>query len=162
MSECKSKNAMQTTDMTKHSVLSTNMNYCFLSFFFFFFYHQQLWSPSVPPASWIKMVKTFNPVVFVVVQSQSCVWLFVTPWTAAFQASLSLTISQRLPRFMSIESVMLSNYLIFCCPLLLLPSVFSSISIFSKWVRSLHHMAKVLELQLQDQSFQWIFRVDSL
>ena len=36
MSECKSKNAMQTTDMTKHSVLSTNMNYCFLSFFFFF------------------------------------------------------------------------------------------------------------------------------
>ena len=158
MSECESKNVMQTTDMSKHSVLSTNMSCCC----FFFFYHQQIWSHSVSPASWIKMVKTFNPVVFIVVQSQSCVWLFVTPWTAAYQAFLSLTTSQSLPRFVSIKSVMLSNHLIFCCPLLVLPSVFSSISIFSKWVRSLHQVAKVLELQLQDQSFQWIFRTDFL
>ena len=58
---------------------------------------------------------------FVVVQSLSCVWLFVTPLTAARQAFLSSTVSWRLLRFMSIESVMLSNHLILCCPLLLLP-----------------------------------------
>ena len=61
---------------------------------------------------------------------QSRVWLFVTPWTAALQASLSCTISQSLPKFMSIESVMLSNHLILC-PLLLLPSVFPRIRVFS-------------------------------
>ena len=67
----------------------------------------------------------------VVVQSLSHVWLFVTPWTAARQASLTITISQSLLRLMSIESVMPSNHLILCCPLLLLPSVFPSISFFS-------------------------------
>ena len=65
------------------------------------------------------------------VQSLSPVQLFVTPWTAARQASLSITNSQSLLKLMSIESVMPSNHLIFCCPLLLLPSVFPSISIFS-------------------------------
>ena len=54
----------------------------------------------------------------VVVQSLSCVRLFVTPWTAAHQASLSFTISQSVLKFMSIESVMLSNHLILCCSLL--------------------------------------------
>ena len=53
------------------------------------------------------------------------------PWTAAQQASLSFTLSQSLLRFMSIESVMPSNHLIFCCPLLLLPSIFPSIRVFS-------------------------------
>ena len=52
-------------------------------------------------------------------------------WTAAHQASLSLTVSQRLPKFMSIELVMLSNHLILCCPLLILPSIFPSIRVFS-------------------------------
>ena len=66
----------------------------------------------------------------VVIQSLSCVWLFVTPWTAAFQAFLSFTISQSLLRYMSIESVMPSNCLILCYPLLLLPSVFPSIRVF--------------------------------
>ena len=66
-----------------------------------------------------------------VVQSPSHVQLFVTAWTAAHQASLSLTISQSLPKFMFIESVMSSNHLILCCPLLLPPSIFPSISIFS-------------------------------
>ena len=51
-----------------------------------------------------------------VVQLLSCIWLFATPWTAAHQASLSFTISWSLLRLMSIESVMLSNHLIFCCP----------------------------------------------
>ena len=62
-----------------------------------------------------------NEVVVVVVQSPSCVRLFVTPWTAAHQASLSLTISQSLPKFMSIESVIPSNRLILCHALFLLP-----------------------------------------
>ena len=66
-----------------------------------------------------------------VVQSLSRVWLFVTPRTAACQAPLSFTVSQSLLKFMSIESVMLSNHLILCCPLLLLPSVFPSISVLA-------------------------------
>ena len=65
------------------------------------------------------------------VQSLSCVRLFATPWTAAHQASLSFTNSWSLLKFRSIESVMLSNHLILCWPLLLLPSVFPSIRIFS-------------------------------
>ena len=59
----------------------------------------------------------------VVVQLLSCVQLFATPWTVACSASLSFTISRSLLRFMSIESVMLSNHLILCCLFLLLPSV---------------------------------------
>ena len=67
----------------------------------------------------------------VVVQSLSHVRLFVTPWTAACQASLSFTIFRSLLKLMSIESVMPSNQLILCCPLLLLPSIFPSIRVFS-------------------------------
>ena len=62
----------------------------------------------------------------------SCVWLFATPWTAAHQASLSIINSQSLLKPMSTESVVPSNYLIFCCPLLFLPSIFLSIRVFSK------------------------------
>ena len=65
------------------------------------------------------------------VQSLSHVWLFATPWTAARQASLSITNSRSLLRLMSIESVMPSNHLILCRPLLLLPSIFPSIRVFS-------------------------------
>ena len=65
------------------------------------------------------------------VQSLSCVWLCVTPWTAACQASLSITNSQSLFKLMSFKLVMPSNHLIFCCPFLLLPSIFSSIRVFS-------------------------------
>ena len=65
------------------------------------------------------------------VQSLSCVQLFATPWTAARQASLSITNSWSLPSFMSIESVMPSNHLILCRPLLLPPSIFASIRVFS-------------------------------
>ena len=66
-----------------------------------------------------------------VVESLSHVWLFVTPWTAAHQASLSITNSWSLLKLTSIELVIVSNQLILCCPLLLLPSIFPSISIFS-------------------------------
>ena len=65
------------------------------------------------------------------VQSFSRVWLLVTPWTAAHQASLSITNSWSLLRFMSIEPVMPSSHLIFCCLLLLPPSNFPSIRVFS-------------------------------
>ena len=67
----------------------------------------------------------------VVVQSLSRVQLFVTPWTAACQASLSFTISWSLLKLMSIESVMPSNHLILCHPLLLPPTIFPSIRVFS-------------------------------
>ena len=65
------------------------------------------------------------------VQSLSHVWLFATPWTTAHQASLFITNSQSLLRLMSIESVMPSNHLTLCHPLLLLPSIFPSIRVFS-------------------------------
>ena len=65
------------------------------------------------------------------IQSLSHVWLFVIPWTAAHQAFLSITKSWSLLKLMSIESVMPSNHLILCCTLLLLPSIFPSIGVFS-------------------------------
>ena len=85
------------------------------------------------------------------VQLLSCVWLFVTPWTEAGQASLPFTISQSLLKLMFIESVMSSNYLILCHPLLLLPCLSQHQGLF-KWVNYSHQVAKVLELQLQHQS----------
>ena len=66
------------------------------------------------------------------VQSLSRIWLFATPWTAACQASLSITNSRRLHKLMSIKPVMPSNHLIHCCPLLLLPYIFPNIRVFSK------------------------------
>ena len=95
------------------------------------------------------------------VQSLSHVQLFETPWTAARQASLSITNSRSLIKLMSIESVMPSNQFILCHPLLLPPSIFPSISLF-QWVSSSNQVAKVLEFQLQHQSFQWIFSTDFL
>ena len=85
--------------------------------------------------------------------TQSC--LFVTPWTAALQAFLSITNSRSLLKLMSIKSVMPSNHLILCCPLLLLPSTFPSIRVFSNelvicirwpkyWSFSIHHSASPL------------------
>ena len=64
------------------------------------------------------------------VQSLSCVWLFLTPWTAARQASLSITNAWNFLKLMSIKSVMPSNHLILCRPLLLLPSIFPNIRSF--------------------------------
>ena len=91
----------------------------------------------------------------VVVQSLSCVWLFVTPWTAAYQASLSFTVSQSLLKLLSIESMMPSNDLILCHP----PSPpalnLSQHHGLFQWVNSLCLTAKVLKLQLQHQSFQY-------
>ena len=90
-----------------------------------------------------------------VVQLLNCVQFFATPWTAACQASPSFTISWSLLKLMSIAWMITSNHLILCCPLLLL-STFPSIRVI--YISS-HWVAKLVELQLQHQSFQRIFRV---
>ena len=86
------------------------------------------------------------------VQSLSHVRLFVTPWTAARQASLSITNSQSLLKLMSIKSVMPSDHLILCHPLLLLPSIFPSIRVFSNESggQSIAASASVLPANIQD------------
>ena len=91
--------------------------------------------------------------VLLFVQSLSHVRLFVTPWTAARQASLSFTIFQSFLKLMSNEMVMPSNHLILCHLLLLLPSIFPSIRVFSI-ESALHQVANVLELRLQHPSLQ--------
>ena len=92
--------------------------------------------------------------------SQSCPTLRDS-WAATHHALLSFTISWSLLKFMSIESVMPSNHLILCHPLLLLPSIFPSIRVFLiEDPVSSYQVAQVLEFQLQHHSFQWIFRVD--
>ena len=85
----------------------------------------------------------------------------VTPWTAAWHASLSFIISQSLLKLMSTESVMPSSHLNLWFHLLL-PSILPSIRVFFKWIGSSYQVAKVIELQLQHRSFQWIVRVDLL
>ena len=87
-----------------------------------------LWLQHLP--NLVRLVTWFEGVSYVV-QSLNHVCLFVIPGTAAYQASLSFTISWSLLKFMSIDSVMPSNSLIFCCPILL-PSVFPRIRVFSK------------------------------
>ena len=94
----------------------------------------------------------------------SCIWLFATPWTAARQASLSITNSLSPPKFMSIELVVPSNYLILCCPLLLLPSIFPSVRVFSnesairiRWPKyGISSVStSVLPVNIQDWSLGW-------
>ena len=84
----------------------------------------RLGPPSLGNSPYLKLSQ------FSSVQLLGHVWLFVTPWTAACQASLSITNSQSLLKFMSIESVMPSNHLILCWPFLLLPWIFPSIRVF--------------------------------
>ena len=92
-------------------------------------------------------------------QSISCVRLHVTPCSTP--ASLSITNSSTVLKLMPIESVMPSNHLILCRPLLLLPSIFPSIRVFSKGTDLHHQVAKVLKFRLQHQFFRLIsFRVE--
>ena len=109
--------------------------------------------------TWIDLEATMLSEMSQSVQSLSCVWLFATPWTTACQTSLFITNSQSLLKLMSIESVMPSNHLILYCPLLLLPSIFPSIRVFSNesvlcirwpmyWSFS---SASVLPMNIQDQ-----------
>ena len=101
---------------------------------------------------WILSFKpTFHPPLSV--QSLSHVLLFVTPWTAACQASLSITNSRSLLKLMPIELVMPLNHLILCHPLLLLPSIFPSIRVFSSesalWPSSRGYLVPLCFLQLR-------------
>ena len=108
------------------------------------------WSPILMPYSLLQLLF-----------SHSVVSDSVTPWTAALQASLSFTVSWSLLTLMFIESVMPSNHFILFPPS---PPAFSlspNQGLFKR-VSSLHQVAKVLELQLQPQSFQSIFRVNFL
>ena len=108
------------------------------------------------------------PYSFSSVQSLSRVQRLVTPWITARQASLSITnswsspkLTWSSPKLTCMESVMPSSHLILCHPLLLLPPIPPSISLF-QWVNSSHEVAKVLEFQLQHHSFQWTPRTDLL
>ena len=101
-------------------------------------------------------------VMFSSVQSLSHVWLFETPWTAACQASLSITNSRNPPKLMSFESVMPSNNLILCRPLLLLHSIFPSIGVFSnespfhsRWPKYCGPFQNLMDRQLEN--FSWNF-----
>ena len=111
--------------------------------------------------AWIPWT-VLSPVQFSSVQSLSHVWLFATPWIAARQASLTITNSWSSLKPMSIGSVMLSSHLILCHPLLLLPPNSSQYQGLFQWVNSSHEVAKVLEFQLQHQSFQWTPKTDVL
>ena len=97
------------------------------------------WTGRETPWDWLPLISMLFEIA-VVVQSLSHVLLFVIPWTAAQQASLSFTMSWSFLRLMSFELVMLSNHLIFCCSLLLLPSTFLSIRVFSN--ESVFHIRK--------------------
>ena len=127
---------------------------------------QQIWKTQQWPQDWKKSVFISIPkkgnakecanyctIALSSVQLLSCVRLFAAPWSAAYQASLSITNSRSLLKLMPIELVVPSNHFILCPPLLP-PSIFPSIRIFSNGVSSSHQVTEVLEFQLQHQSFQ--------
>ena len=95
-----------------------------------------------------------SPPILSSVQLLSRVRIFAIPWTTACQASLFITNSWSLPKLMSIELVMPPNHLILCGPLLFLPSIFPSIRVFSNKSALRKELTKILEFQLQHQSFQ--------
>ena len=95
------------------------------------------------------------------VQSLSCARLFATPWTAAGQASLSITNAQSSHKPMCVESMMPSNHLILCHPFSSCSQSFPATGSFPMSSSS-HQVAKVLEFQLQHQSFQWTPKIDLL
>ena len=122
--------------------LVLKLNLCYVFFWLFSSYQDKLFSRPrkkgvlhdnhLYHVSGVKEVGRIQNVgQFSSVQSLSCVWLFETPWTAARQASLPITNSQSLLKLVSIESMMPPNHLILCPPLLLLPSIFYSIRVFS-------------------------------
>ena len=113
-------------------------------------------SPSLVQAPWF----TGNGCQFSSVQSLNRVWLLATPWTTAHLASLSITDSWSLLKLMSIESVMPSNHLILCHTLLLMPSIFLCIRVFSNESVLRMRWPKYWSFRFQHQSFQWTPRTD--
>ena len=106
--------------------------------------------------AWVKLAWQITDS-FGSVQFSRSVWLFANPWTEVHQASLSINNSQSLLKLMSIEVVMPSHPLSSPSPPAFNLSQYQGLF---KWVSSLHQVVKVLESQLQHQSFQWIFRTD--
>ena len=97
------------------------------------------------------------------VQSLSCVRLFATPWTAAHQASLSITNFQSLPKPMSTESVIPSNHLILCHPLLLQPSIFPSTRVFSNELAvRIRCLTKIITTVINSYIFHWFIYPNGL
>ena len=95
-----------------------------------------LWIPHFPKLSLSLSWRLISSMAFefqfaVVVQLLSCIWLFATPWTSPCQASLSFTIAWSCLKLMSIKLMVPSNHLILCCALLLLPTIFPSVRVFS-------------------------------
>ena len=122
--------------------------------------HYAKWNKPVTKTNtvWFTLTRYFSSVQF----SRSVVSDFLwPPWITARQASLSITNSQSSPKLMCIESVMPSSHLILCRPLLLPPPIPPSIRVFSNESSS-HQVTKLLEFQLQHQSFQWTPRTDLL
>ena len=107
----------------------------------------------------LKSLSFFHCIFFSSVQSLSPVRLFATPWTTAWQASLSITNSQSLPKLLLIDTIQPSHPLSSPSPSALNLSQHQGLF---KWVSSLHQVAKVLEFQLQHQCFQWTPRTDLL
>jgi len=128
-------------------ILRLVINFISLSLFFFFSFSSNTcifclsWVPHIfkeVPSLWLLrilsptwMLDIIQCIQFSSPQLLTHVWLFATPWTAVRQASLSISNSLSSPKLMSIELVMTSNHLILCHPLLLLPSIFPSIRVFS-------------------------------
>ena len=112
-------------------------------------------------SSYVDIINTSASVQFSPVQSLSRAQLFVTSWIAARQASLSITNSQSLLKFMSIELVTPSSHLILSSPSPLAANPSQHQDLF-QWVNSSHEVAKVMEFQLQHQSLQWTPRIDLL
>ena len=111
------------TNISRHMDILIFLDSQFFFFFLFYLLNYQSIITHLQETWKIQNKVTYSCTMCVHVQSPSHVWLFVTPWTAACQASLALTISQTLPKFLSMESVMPSNHFILCCPLILLPSI---------------------------------------
>ena len=131
-------------------------NYLFLSLFVYPF-------PSIHPAflSLSLRHRIYHRPQFSSVQWLNHVWIFETSWTAACQASVSITNSQSPPKPMSSKSVKPSNHLILCLSSPSTPALnLSQNQGLIQWVSSSHQLATVLEFQPQNQTFQWIFRVD--
>ena len=141
------------------SVIISNIEHLFifsLAHLYVFFGKMSIWI-IFPFFDWI--ICFYGIEGHVVVQSLSCVWPFATPSAAPRQASLSITISLRFFKLMSTESAMWSSYLILPPPSPLALNVSEHQGLF-QWSIFSQQVAKILELQFQYQSFQWIFRFD--
>ena len=114
------------------------------------------WRVGFPSLPWLS---SKSPLLFCsCFQSLSCIWLFATPWTAARQTSLSFTISQSLLKFMPIESMMPSNHCILCSPLVLLPSIFLSIRVYSNELALHIRWLKYWSFNFRSTSILWIIK----